>query len=80
MKTLKKGSAKQQMWIGKCMQCNAIVECAPGELHQIKGGDYRDNFECFSFGDCPDCCRKTSIRFVPQNSHNGEQLLAEVKA
>jgi len=77
MKVLKKGKIDDK-WIGICIKCYSIIECKERELHNKTLGDFRTNYEDFSWEDCMVCNNKTSINFHRQSSNTGKKLLEKV--
>ena len=78
MKVLREGKKDDWKWIGKCPDCDAIVEADTRELKSnITCGDYRSDFEAFAWHKCPECIGR--ICFHEVISKSGQEVLEEVK-
>ncbi len=76
MKIIKKGNIQQNLWIGKCKFCGAIAECEKDEIKYFAFGDYRNDYENFSWEDCPFCNTKKKMLFKNEANWN-KKILTE---
>ena len=78
MKILKEGNKINTMMIGVCQNCNAIIEADFDETNNIKEGSYNNDWEDYSWEDCPSCNKSSSICFHYQSSKTGERILVSI--
>jgi len=80
MKILKPGIEKTDKWIGKCISCGAVVEAITKELTAITDGGYRNNYEDFSWEDCPSCgaISWNGICFYKEDSETAKRILFKI--
>lgn len=72
MKVKKSGYALYKNWVGRCRNCNSVIDAETIDLKKIE----IDTFgEKFSLEDCAYCNRTNSVCFYPYNSRAGVAIL-----
>ena len=68
MKVIEIGNEKSEKWIGRCKNCNSLIEANTDELKQIiRGGRYNE-MEEWAYEDCIQCHFGKSVCFHRENT------------
>jgi hypothetical protein len=74
MKILASGNKNTNVWIGECIDCNAIVQCDSDELSK-----QHYHFD-YSWEQCPDCRKiKRTLCFHPIESKVGKEIYFKIQ-